>query len=129
MHVIFPAIVQHTPTKQTKFLALSKPAPGNDFLQVLDIPEGDGPKQLMYDPEWLMILATTKHLYSTAKYNIQMPSMQSFGVTGERYDFRVTDEEIQQVIQRVGGLDKLVISPSFFVQTVSAFDPNNPKGK
>lgn len=62
MHAKFPAIVPHGEGKTTRFLALSKPLPGEDFMQVIDLPEkstgvGDGIDLVIKrDPEWLAIV-------------------------------------------------------------------------
>jgi lariat debranching enzyme len=51
----------------TRFLALDKPLPGREFLQIIDIPvppdaPGAGDMRVAYDPEWLAILAATHSL-------------------------------------------------------------------
>jgi len=60
LHAKFPAIVQHEDQSKTLFLALSKPLPGQDFMQVLDLSEAgiivDRPIQVQRDLEWLTIL-------------------------------------------------------------------------
>jgi len=72
MHVKFSAVYPHNTTtnissshtsssSHTRFLALDKPMPRRDFLQVLDIPLSNPalanvPKQFAFDEEWISIL-------------------------------------------------------------------------
>jgi len=91
----------------------------------LDIPNLVESPKLQYDPEWLIILKSTKHLMSNSPNFISMPTITSFTQNGMRYDFRPSREEIQKVIQNLG--DHLDISPENFVQNDSIFDAQNPK--
>lgn len=68
LHAKFPAIVPHGEGKETKFLALSKPLPGQDFLQVVEIDNGklvqpdttDAGMEVVRDLEWLAIMKNPK---------------------------------------------------------------------
>eukprot|EP01116_Phalansterium_solitarium_P020989 TRINITY_DN6379_c0_g1_i2.p1 TRINITY_DN6379_c0_g1~~TRINITY_DN6379_c0_g1_i2.p1 ORF type:complete len:499 (+),score=143.14 TRINITY_DN6379_c0_g1_i2:143-1639(+) len=120
MHAKFPALVKHESGKQTKFLALSKVLPGQDFLQVLDIESpADAPLRLEYDAEWLLIVLSTLPLRSEAPRNVSMPSINDAG--RRRYDYRPTDEQIQMVHDIAGGPDGLVIPTDAFVRNVIPF--------
>ncbi|BBM98121.1 hypothetical protein Mp_1g11010 [Marchantia polymorpha subsp. ruderalis] len=55
LHTKFAALVHHQDGSATKFLALDKCLPGRDFLQVLEVPSGDGPFEFKLDEEWLAI--------------------------------------------------------------------------
>jgi lariat debranching enzyme len=62
----------------TRFLALDKPLPGRQFLQVLDVPlrpgaAGAGAACFAYDAEWLAILARTHPLEPAAKRYPRLP--------------------------------------------------------
>ena len=61
LHVKFAAVVRHpsngTCDHHTKFLALDKPIPGRDFMQIFEIPTTED-ATLKYDAEWLPILCT-----------------------------------------------------------------------
>lgn len=61
LHVKFAAKVKHpnngTCHRCTKFLALDKPIPGRDFLQIVELPSTED-NALKYDAEWLSILCT-----------------------------------------------------------------------
>jgi lariat debranching enzyme len=76
LHVKFPALIhhsksvsEHTVTARrgevegvgqqgdyTKFLALDKCLPRREYLQILDFPDTESPKEFQYDVEWLAIL-------------------------------------------------------------------------
>jgi lariat debranching enzyme len=63
----------------TRFLALDKPLPGRQFLQVLDIPlrpdvPGAGEACFAYDAEWLAVLARTHALEPAAKRYPRLPA-------------------------------------------------------
>jgi len=81
MHVKFPAIVRHsnTPGDLTRFVALDKPIPNRDFLQVLDIPvePTTAPFALEYDDEWLAILRNTWNLFPRSSQRISMPNARA----------------------------------------------------
>lgn len=71
LHCKFPAIVEHGDNLQTHFLALDKPLPHRNYLQILDIDveseESVADEALYFDPEWLAILKFTDHLVNTKK--------------------------------------------------------------
>ncbi|XP_013393703.1 lariat debranching enzyme [Lingula anatina] len=127
LHVKFPAVVEHKvegeSSKTTKFLALDKCLPGRDFLQILDIPhDPEQPLVLQHDAEWLAILKSTNHLthiHPTPQY---MPGPGC----DDRYDFTVTQEELDALKEDFGG-DFAI--PENFEPTVPVYDPNQPKQK
>ena len=96
------------------------------------------PQDLMYDPEWMCILLATMGLYSESADPIQMPNIENTKGTSWcfkivlglilcldwRYDFRATEEEVNKVIEKAGGLKGLVIPKSTFVQNVTPYNPN-----
>lgn len=118
LHVKFSAIVPHMDElgelkSETKFLSLDKCLPKRDFLQILDI-EHKKPLKLELDAEWLAILKSTNHLLHLKKSNCYMPAP---GID-ERYNFKVSDEDIKSIISDFGG--DLTI-PENFVQTGSVY--------
>ena len=75
LHVKYSALVQHSPERATRFLALDKCLPERDFLQLLEIP-GDGtPAELHYDPEWLAVLRNTMPIFSVRRGMVQICRM------------------------------------------------------
>ena len=83
---------KHEGGKITKFLALGKVLPGNEFLQILDIePEtpSQGPAQLCYDPEWLEIVHRCACLFPLGPTNFTMPSPFSYPP--------ISDERIKEI--------------------------------
>ncbi|CAH1790084.1 unnamed protein product [Owenia fusiformis] len=126
LHVKFAAIVQHessgSTAKTTKFLSLDKCLPKRKFLQVIDVKARNNDRKLSLDPEWLNILKSTNHLMSikpTAQY------LPGIGCK-ERYDFSVTDEEMNQIAEDFGGN---FILPENFSKTAPVYDPKHPKAK
>eukprot|EP00658_Telonema_sp_P-2_P052448 TRINITY_DN4066_c0_g1_i3.p1 TRINITY_DN4066_c0_g1~~TRINITY_DN4066_c0_g1_i3.p1 ORF type:complete len:302 (+),score=56.04 TRINITY_DN4066_c0_g1_i3:151-1056(+) len=72
LHVKFAACKPHPDGTATRFLALDKPLPNRDFLQVLNFEEAEaGP--LRYDEEWLSIVKSTHPLLCTARAHAQLP--------------------------------------------------------
>lgn len=69
MHCKFSAAIPHANGSETKFLALNRCLPGNQFLQIIDVDESaekeNHNEDLQYDLEWLTILKTTKQLTTT----------------------------------------------------------------
>jgi lariat debranching enzyme len=62
LHTKFAALVPHPGAAPTRFLSLDKCLPGRSFLQVVDFPEAQGPRQVEYDAEWLAVLRATHGL-------------------------------------------------------------------
>lgn len=128
LHVKFAAVMQHpakcnSPPRVTKFLSLDKCLPNRDFLQIVDIPDrpvssDDG---LEYDPEWLAILKATNNLQST---NRQLWNPPENNGLHEKWDFRVSEDDMMQVVEDLNG--KLSI-PNNFSPTLPAYDPANPQ--
>lgn len=78
LHCKFPALVPHSDTQTTKFLALDKCLPKRLFLQIVDIPHDENSKiELHYDSEWLAILFLTNHLLSVKTMTNYMPGPSS----------------------------------------------------
>ncbi|CEF66380.1 Lariat debranching enzyme [Strongyloides ratti] len=78
MHVKFAALVNHEDNTFTRFLALDKPIPGRQFLQLLEIPVKEGEtKVLKYDECWLSILKNTDHLTVISNHDNYMPNSYS----------------------------------------------------
>lgn len=120
LHCKFAAVIPHDDGTDTKFLALDKCLPNRRFLQVIDIEECEPhSNRLQYDLEWLTILYSTKHLTHVKSTPNYMPGP---GNTTCRWDFRVTDEEKEHVLNRFDG--NLVI-PNNFERTAAPYDPNN----
>ncbi|XP_056013098.1 lariat debranching enzyme A-like isoform X2 [Ostrea edulis] len=124
LHVKFPAIIQHQAAdgnqKITKFLSLDKCLPRRKFLQILDIPhDADKPMKIELDPEWLSILKSTNHLMNLTKMVRYMPGPGS----SERWDFTVTNENINQILEDFGGDLSL---PENFERTAAIHNPNEP---
>lgn len=118
LHVKFSAIVPHKDElgelkSETKFLSLDKCLPKRDFLQILNI-KHKKPLKLELDAEWMAILKSTNHLLHLKKSNCYMPTP---GID-ERYDFKVSDEEMKSIQEDFGG--DLSI-PDNFVQTGSVY--------
>ncbi|XP_072301040.1 lariat debranching enzyme [Eucyclogobius newberryi] len=128
LHVKFAAVMQHlpkgnSPPRVTKFLSLDKCLPNRDFLQIVDIPDrpdssDDG---LEYDPEWLAILKTTNSLPATSRQNWNPPENNGLH---EKWDFRVSDDDMMQVVE---GLNGALSIPDNFSLTLPAYDPANPQ--
>nr|KAG5713717.1 hypothetical protein BaRGS_024344 [Batillaria attramentaria] len=94
LHVKFVANVCHSKNKSTKFLSLDKCLPRRKFLQVLDIPHREaGPLKIKLDPEWLCVLKSTNHLLNLRPTQTYMPGPGC----SERYDFEVSDQDIQRI--------------------------------
>lgn len=80
----------------TKFLALSKVLPGNEFLQILDIPTAtatEGQPKLCYDPEWLEIVHRCACLFPLGTGTFSMPSPFSYPP--------VSDEKIKEITDKL----------------------------
>ncbi len=112
MHCKFAALVDHSPQRQTKFLALDKVIPGRDFLQILRFPDQPD-KSLRFDLEWLSVVLKTQHLFSTSRNSVAMPSPDN-GASPEQYDFRARSEELAKQQQHANAFDDSIV-----------YDPNN----
>ncbi|KAK3589757.1 hypothetical protein CHS0354_021084 [Potamilus streckersoni] len=126
LHAKFAAVLQHDPSddaKITKFLSLDKCLPRRHFLQVIDVPHDvSKPIELMLDPEWLAILKSTNHLLNLTKTPHYLPGPGC----NQRYDFTVSDEEIDGIYKDFGG-DLLL--PKHFKITVPRYDPSDSLNK
>ncbi|CAG2237878.1 DBR1 [Mytilus edulis] len=125
LHIKFPAAVQHEASsilkcqsKVTKFLSLDKCLPRRKFLQVLDVPhDSDKPINIELDAEWLAILKSTNHLLNLKRADKYLP-----GPGGrERWNFNVTNEEMNSIIEDFGG--SLTI-PDNFEKSVDVYNPS-----
>ncbi|VDK43176.1 unnamed protein product [Gongylonema pulchrum] len=118
MHCSFSALVPHPNNNEdaenddfepTRFLALDKPISGRHFLQVLEFDVDENASMcLSYDPVWLAILKATDAFTSTNKAKTYMPSHHT---RNERWDFRPTEEELNEVKELFG--DNFVIPMNF----------------
>lgn len=122
LHIKFPAAVQHESSngqsKVTKFLSLDKCLPRRKFLQVLDIPhDSDKPINIELDAEWLAILKSTNHLLNLKRSDKYLP-----GPGGrERWNFNVTNEEMNSIIEDFGGSLSI---PDNFEKSVEVYNPS-----
>ncbi|KAK3582653.1 hypothetical protein CHS0354_001701, partial [Potamilus streckersoni] len=127
LHAKFEAVLQHDESgKQTRFLALDKCEPGKKgkcFLELIDVPHDvSKPIELMLDPEWLAILKSTNHLLNLTKTPRYVPGPGGY----QRYDFRVSDQEIDGIYKDFGG-DQLL--PEQFEITVPGYHPSDSTEK
>ena len=60
LHTKFAAILSHDGHRKTRFLALDKPGPRRNFLQVLYAQNADSSRTLLMDREWVAILRVTE---------------------------------------------------------------------
>eukprot|EP01117_Protostelium_nocturnum_P012901 TRINITY_DN4778_c0_g1_i1.p1 TRINITY_DN4778_c0_g1~~TRINITY_DN4778_c0_g1_i1.p1 ORF type:complete len:445 (+),score=133.17 TRINITY_DN4778_c0_g1_i1:59-1336(+) len=111
MHAKFPAIVPHEDQTETKFLALGKVLPKQEFLQVISLPYNGSPKELYYDAEWLAVLVRTKELMHDSRFKNKMPNG----------DFSAQETQIEKIARSV---DLKV--PLNFVRTASSTNPDVP---
>jgi lariat debranching enzyme len=130
LHVKFAALVRHVGHEwDTRFLALDKPLPGRDFIQILDIPvridsAGWGSNCISYDPEWLTVLTISNALTPQVKRTDRLPHANI-----------PTDDEISNVKQRLrdAGIAKIDNAgreyfpvPLNFQPTVIPYQPVGP---
>mmetsp|Transcript_42506 Transcript_42506/g.165912 ORF Transcript_42506/g.165912 Transcript_42506/m.165912 type:complete len:402 (-) Transcript_42506:1592-2797(-) len=109
LHAKFPAIVPHGEGKETKFLALSKPLPGQDFLQVVEIDNGklvqpdttDAGMEVVRDLEWLAIMRNPK-----------AESME--------------ESLVKETLDAIGGMGGLKVEKSGFVRTARTYNAASP---
>ena len=61
LHCKFAALISHSEGKRdfTRFLALDKPGPRRNFIQVLYAPQATSTRELALDPDWVAILQNT----------------------------------------------------------------------
>mmetsp|Transcript_4438 Transcript_4438/g.12800 ORF Transcript_4438/g.12800 Transcript_4438/m.12800 type:complete len:740 (-) Transcript_4438:2240-4459(-) len=104
--------------KETRFLALDKCLPRRGFLQVVDFPDAQGPKQLCYDEEWLAVLRGTHHLLSLHPRPRPLPGMGGARNGASEADLAF----VQSALAARGG----TVIPDNFVRTAKAYDPKDP---
>ncbi|TPX70246.1 hypothetical protein SpCBS45565_g01870 [Spizellomyces sp. 'palustris'] len=104
-------IKQHA--SYTKFLALDKCLPGHDFLQVVDIPEVNGPMEFTYDEEWLAIVRATHDLFSLSSEQKKVPEDAEIA--------RRIAEELEWVHEHITGIDDGLRIPQNFAMTAPAY--------
>ena len=118
-----PALPPHG-QRITRFLALDKCLPRRQFLQVVDFPEAQGPKQFCFDAEWAAALRVTWDLNNWARRPSRLP--------GGRPP-RVTPEEValaaallrDNLVRDKESAPELVI-PDNFAPMAPAYDPQRP---
>ncbi|KAK3829388.1 MAG: DBR1-domain-containing protein [Benniella sp.] len=112
-----------TPTRPhptaTKFLALDKCLPNRQFLEIIDLPDVQGPVEFNYDEEWLSIVRTLDSFLSL-EYKQHRP------LQGERlrHALAVNREWVRDNITMKRGL----AIPHNFQQTAPAHDPVRTMG-
>ncbi|MFH4976755.1 hypothetical protein AB6A40_003464 [Gnathostoma spinigerum] len=104
LHVAFAALVPHeddcndddaTGLAPTQFISLDKLVPHRHFLQQLEFDVDENADiGLSYDPVWLAVLKSTDVLTSTSLSPVFMPSRHK---TDERWDFRPTEKELEEI--------------------------------
>ncbi|KAG9302162.1 hypothetical protein G9A89_020596 [Geosiphon pyriformis] len=115
-------------TMITRFLALDRCLPRKDFLQIIDIPEAQGPLEFSYDEEWLAITKVMdEYLYMTHKV-VKLPH--------ESYLEKQIDPQFQWVHDNITTRENGLLIPKNFIQTAppqsivedkkSDFDPYKP---
>ncbi|KAI9006940.1 Metallo-dependent phosphatase-like protein [Hyaloraphidium curvatum] len=72
-HTIGGDTLESLPAATTRFLALDKCVPNRDFLQIIDVPEGDASKGFAYDPYWLAVVRATNDFLSFSVSQIPLP--------------------------------------------------------
>uniref|UniRef100_A0A914V4A2 Ig-like domain-containing protein n=1 Tax=Plectus sambesii TaxID=2011161 RepID=A0A914V4A2_9BILA len=123
MHVKFPAIVPHAGGLETRYLALDKPIPRRQFLQIIEVEvDADADRKLSYDSQWLAILRSTDSLTCLLDRTVYMPGPG--GPDGERWNFRPSEDEVADVIRRFN--DDLVV-PDNFRRTAPPHRPTDTK--
>lgn len=83
--------------------------------------EAEGTLELKYDPEWLRIVFSTMHLFSTSTY-MRMPVIGG----KERFDFRPSQQEIHQIATK-DSLKIPVLGIDFFKKRVQKEEDNRQK--
>lgn len=133
MHVRFAAQVPHHNGTETRFLALDKPLPRRQFLDVIEIDARSECRKLCYDRCWLAILNITDSLTNVENRVCCLSFCQYYylfqscympgpgGPDGERYDFRPTEDEMKHVDSI---FDDLII-PMNFRRTAPMHHPND----
>ena len=138
LHCKFSATVNHQDTGNvSRFLATDKFVANHrrrQFVQVLDfkVPDGvtkdpsTGFYKLEYDPVWLAIVRSTNPFLSVHSHPVPLP-MKDTGnaLNGQRWDYRPTKEEIEDIVQRFNG--NLVIPQNFKETAAIAADPGDPR--
>eukprot|EP01083_Nonionella_stella_P068176 180803_1 len=101
MHVKFKATVRHSGGDlTTQFLALDKCLPGNEFLEIVDIPEyASGPHKLQYDAEWLAVFRDTYEYMNVGSGGMNRNSEKLL----ELRRFAPTDQKIAEILNLFGG--------------------------
>lgn len=93
MHARFTAVVNHTDTKVTKFLALDKCLPKRKFLQVIDMGPAAEECVLKYDVPWLCVLQATNDVFSKS-------SKKTF-LTELSEDYKPTESKMDELRKNV----------------------------
>ncbi|CAG8526780.1 941_t:CDS:10 [Paraglomus occultum] len=98
----------------TRFLSLDKCLPRRDFLQVIEIPDAQGPMDFMYDEEWLAI---TKVLHPYLSLNSHQPQLPP-----EEEVRQAIDEKLEWVRSTIGQSESGLLIPKNFRPTAPSHD-------
>lgn len=109
--------------RATRFLSLDKCLPNRDFLQIVRVDGDSSPPILKYDAEWIAVLRSTAHLFSSSRSQLALDSQAIAGCSRGRTDFTPTLAELQAVLDAVQG-DLAV--PLNFCITAPAYQPGQP---
>lgn len=115
LHTKFAAMVPHASGRVTRFLSLDKCLPGRDYLQVIDFPEVHGPKEFMYDAEWLAIIKKTHTSVQYCRNPVAPPA-----------PVYCTQEEMEEITRRFNG--NLEIPKNFEITAPAAGSHNRNEG-
>eukprot|EP01083_Nonionella_stella_P057274 150402_1 len=130
LHVKFSATVNHKDTANvTRFLALDKfdKARHRTFVQMLDFatPSSVTPYTFEYDPAWLAIIKSTNKFMSTNLVPHPLPTKEN--TANERWDYRPTEQEIDDIVKLFNG--DLTIPNNFEKTVQTPSNPHDPKLK
>lgn len=129
MHCRFDALVKHSETEQTKFVALDKCLPRRQFFDFIDIgdevkrtEDGQAILDFQYDKEWLAILSTTNKFLNCTFAHTKLPRAPHDPTDEQvpRWNYTPDTDEIESITQKFQNDLKI---PENFMQVVNGFDP------
>ncbi|CAL5222243.1 g4577 [Coccomyxa viridis] len=126
LHVKYAAMYRHQQpanghATETAFLALDKCLPGRSFLQILQLPDAEGPKEFSYDQEWLAVLRSTHSLMSLQRRPVSLPGMGASRNGPSEEDAQY----VRQALAARGGPQV----PHNFAQTAPGHDGSARRGR